>query len=129
MLKSNYNDLALLLTRIGFGGLMLINHGIPKLDKLNGPIEFADPIGVGATASLILCLIGEFLAPVLIIIGLKTKLAAIPAAITMGVAAFMAHASDPWKAKELAIVYMFGYVFLFISGPGKFSVDAMISKK
>ena len=123
MLKSNYNDLALLLTRIGFGGLMLINHGIPKLDKLNGPTEFADPIGVGATASLILCLIGEFLAPVLIIIGLKTKLAAIPAAITMGVAAFIVHGADPLAKKEMALLYFIAFVAIFLAGPGKFSID------
>ena len=123
MLKSNYNDLALLLTRIGFGGLMLINHGIPKLDKLNGPIEFHDPIGVGATASLILCLIGEFLAPVLIIIGLKTKLAAIPAAITMGVAAFIVHGADPLAKKEMALLYFIAFVAIFLAGPGKFSID------
>lgn len=123
MLKSNYNDLALLLTRIGFGGLMLINHGIPKLDKLNGPIEFADPIGVGATASLILCLIGEFLAPVLIIIGLKTKLAAIPAVITMGVAAFIVHGADPLAKKEMALLYFIAFVAIFLAGPGKFSID------
>ena len=123
MLKSNYNDLALLLTRIGFGGLMLINHGIHKLDKLNGPIEFADPIGVGATASLILCLIGEFLAPVLIIIGLKTKLAAIPAAITMGVAAFIVHGTDPLAKKEMALLYFIAFVAIFLAGPGKFSID------
>ena len=123
MLKCNYNDLALLLTRIGFGGLMLINHGIPKLDKLNGPIEFHDQNGVGAPATLILCFIGEFLAPVLIIIGLKTKLAAIPAAITMGVAAFIFHGADPLAEKEMALLYFIVFVAIFLAGPGKFSID------
>ena len=45
MMTKNFNDLALLLMRLGFGGLML-THGIPKLTKLgDSPIEFADPIG------------------------------------------------------------------------------------
>ncbi|RZN78351.1 MAG: DoxX family protein [Winogradskyella sp.] len=123
MLKTNYNDLGLLILRLGFGGLMLINHGIPKLDKLNGPIEFADPIGVGATASLILCLIGEVLAPVLIIFGIKTKFAAVPAAITMGVAAFIVHGSDPLARKEMALLYFIAFVVIFLAGPGKFSID------
>ena len=102
---------------------MLINHGIPKLDKLNGPIEFPDPLGVGATASLILCLIGEVLAPVLIIFGIKTKLAAIPAAITMAVAAFIVHGADPLARKEMALLYFIAFVVIFLAGPGKFSVD------
>ncbi|RZN79421.1 MAG: DoxX family protein [Winogradskyella sp.] len=123
MLKKNYNDLALLILRLGFGGMMLIRHGVPKLDKLSDSSGFPDPLGIGSTASLILCLIGEFLAPVLIIIGLKTKLAAIPAAITMAVAVFIVHASDPLARKEMAILYLFAFLVIFLAGPGSFSVD------
>lgn len=122
-MKKNYNDLALLILRLGFGGMMLIRHGVPKLDKLSDSSGFPDPLGIGSTASLILCLIGEFLAPVLIIIGLKTKLAAIPAAITMAVAVFIVHASDPLARKEMAILYLFAFLVIFLAGPGSFSVD------
>ncbi|MCO4822706.1 MAG: DoxX family protein, partial [Flavobacteriaceae bacterium] len=79
-------DLALLILRVASSG-MLLTHGIPKIQKLfASPIEFGDPIGVGPTLSLILALIGEVVAPVLIIVGFKTRLAAIPAFITMAVA-------------------------------------------
>ncbi len=123
MMTKNFNDLALLLMRLGFGGLML-THGIPKLSKLgDSPIEFPDPIGVGATASLILTLIGEVVAPALIVIGYKTKLAAIPAAITMLVAAFVVHFSDPLGTKEKALLYLIGFVVIFLAGPGKYSID------
>ena len=123
MMTKNFNDLALLLLRLGFGGLML-THGIPKLSKLgDSPIEFPDPIGVGATASLILTLIGEVVAPALIVIGYKTKLAAIPAAITMLVAAFVVHFSDPLGTKEKALLYLIGFVVIFLAGPGKYSID------
>lgn len=123
MITKNFNDLALLLLRLGFGGLML-THGIPKLSKLGeSPIEFADPIGIGHTLSLILTLIGEVAAPILIIIGLKTKLAAIPAAITMAVAAFVVHINDDIATKEKALLYLIGYVVIFLAGPGKFSID------
>ena len=122
ILKSNYNNLALLLLRLGFGGLML-THGIPKLEKLSDPSQFGDPIGVGPTASLILCLIGEVLAPALLIIGFKTKLAAIPAAITMAVAAFIVHGGDPLRKKELALLYFIAFIVMYLAGPGKYSVD------
>jgi putative oxidoreductase len=123
MITKNFNDLALLILRLGFGGLML-THGIPKLAKLGeSPIEFADPIGVGSTLSLILTLIGEVVAPILIIIGLKTKLAAIPAAITMAVAAFVVHLNDDIATKEKALLYLTGYIVIFLAGPGKFSID------
>lgn len=43
MIKKNFNDFALLILRLAFGGLML-THGIPKLSKLaDSPIEFPYP--------------------------------------------------------------------------------------
>ena len=122
MLKKNFNDLALLLLRVGFGGLML-THGIPKLERLSNPDGFPDPLGVGSTTSLILVLIGEVIAPILIMIGFKTKLAAIPAAITMAVAAFVIHGSDPIGTKEKALLYLFAFIIIFLAGSGKFSID------
>ena len=123
-MKKNFTDLALLLLRLGFGGFML-THGIPKLSKLSDPSTFPDPLGIGALPSLILCLIGEVLAPILIIIGFKTKWAAIPAAITMLVAAFVVHAKDDLATKEHALLYLVAFVVIFLAGPGKLSIDRM----
>ena len=121
-MKTNYNDLALLLLRLGFGGFML-THGIPKLNMLADPSSFGDPIGVGPTISLILALIGEVVAPILIIIGFKTKWAAIPAIITMGVAAFIVHAKDDLGTKEHALLFFIAFLVIFLAGPGKYSLD------
>ncbi len=124
MLKKNFYDLALLLLRVGFGGFML-THGIPKIAKLSDPSTFPDPLGIGHLPSLILALIGEVIAPILIIIGFKTKLAAIPAAITMFVAAFVMHAKDSLASKEHALLYFIVFVALFLTGAGKMSIDRM----
>lgn len=122
-MNKNLNDLALLVARIGFGGLML-THGIPKIERLFSiPIQFGDPIGVGPTLSLILALIGEVVAPILMIVGFKTKLAAIPAAITMFVAAFIVHAQDDFGTKEKALLYLIGFLVILIAGPGKYALD------
>jgi putative oxidoreductase len=121
-MKNNFNDLGLLLLRIGFGGFML-THGIPKISMLSNPSDFGDPIGVGPTLSLILALIGEVLAPILLIVGYKTKLAAIPAVITMAVAAFIVHASDDLGTKEHALLFLIAFLVLFFTGAGKYSID------
>lgn len=121
-MKTNYTDLALLFLRVGFGGFML-THGIPKFQMLSDPSGFADPFGLGGTVSLILALIGEVVAPILIIIGFKTKWAAIPAFITMGVAAFIIHAQDDLATKEHALLYFIAFLVIFLAGPGKYSVD------
>ncbi|MFI0431426.1 DoxX family protein [Mariniflexile sp. HMF6888] len=122
-MNKNVTDLGLLILRIGFAGMML-THGIPKINLLfESPIKFADPIGVGETTTLILTLIGEVVAPILILIGFKTKLAAIPSIITMFVATFVIHASDPIDVKEKAILYLVAFLVVFLTGAGKYSID------
>ncbi|MFL0354365.1 DoxX family protein [Xanthomarina sp. GH4-25] len=122
-MTKNFTDLALAILRISISGLMLV-HGIPKIERLfSSPIEFGDPIGVGPTLSLILALIGEVVAPILIIIGFKTKLAAIPSAITMFVAAFIVHIDDDFGTKEKALLYLVCFVVIFLAGPGKYAID------
>lgn len=120
--STNYN-LGLLLLRVGFGGMML-THGIPKMMKmLSGDFSFGDPIGIGEPASLVLAVLGEVVFPILVIIGFKTRLSAIPVIITMAVAAFIVHAADPFGTKEMALLYLIGFIAIAVLGAGKYSVD------
>lgn len=103
---------------------MLLTHGIPKFQKLiSGNFEFGDPIGIGITPSLFLAVIGEFVCPILIIIGFKTRWMAVPPAITMLVAGLIVHAADPFGTKEKAFLFFTFFIVIIILGPGKFSVD------
>lgn len=127
MLKNSGHDFSLLTLRLAAGGLMLI-HGLPKLMKFfsHGEIQFADPIGIGATPSLVLAVFSEVLCSLALMIGYKTRLFAIPLAITMIVAAFIVHANDPWGVKEKAILYLVMYISLILGGSGKYSFDKKI---
>lgn len=64
--------------------------------------------------------------------GLFTRFALIPLIITMVVAGFVIHANDPLfdrgPSKELALMYLFPYIILFLTGPGRFSLDHVIGK-
>ena len=123
-------DFALLIVRIAVAAFML-THGYPKLMKLlaGGEIQFADPFGLGMYFSLVLAVFAEFFCSILVGLGIGTRLAAIPLIVTMSVAAFIAHGSDPFGRKELALLYLVVFVFLLFTGSGKFSVDYFISKK
>lgn len=104
---------------------MMLTHGIPKLQNFfsGDEIKFADPIGIGASPSLFLAVIGEVLCPIFIILGYKTRWFSVPAAVTMLIAAFVQHAADSFKVKEMAVLYLVFFVVIFLLGPGRFSVD------
>ena len=115
-------DFGLLLMRVGFS-VGMMTHGYGKFLKvIQGNFEFGDPIGIGPTFSLILAAIGEFIAPILIILGLKTRLATIFTTLTMLVAFTISHEGDLFSKKEKAFVYLIAFLTLYFTGPGKYSL-------
>lgn len=127
-----YPDLAALVLRLGFGFYMLLGHGLGKLMKLmaGGEVKFLSILGLSPRVSLTLAVLAEFFACILIIVGYKTRLAALPMIITMLVAAFMVHGSDPFfmygaegGSKEPALIYLLGFIAIYLLGSGKYSID------
>lgn len=132
LFNTNYNhqalDVALLILRLSIAALML-SHGLLKLDSLlAGNMKFADPIGVGEPASLILAVFAEVGCSILVALGLATRLAVLPLIFTMVVAIFVIHATDGFAKQEMGLHYLLVYVFLLLSGAGKFSVDYLINR-
>jgi len=128
--KEKHLDILVLLLRICIAAFM-ITHGWPKFLKLleGGEIQFGNPIGLGPALSLTLAVFAEFVCSILIGIGLGTRLASIPLAFTMFVAAFISHGPDPFGRKELALLYLLFYITLLVVGSRKYSVDYLISRK
>ena len=123
MFTKNYNDLALAILRIGTSAMML-THGIPKIERLFAEvIQFPDPLGIGASTSLTLVLIGEVVGPIFVLFGFRTKIAAIFPMITMLVAFIFVHLNDPIGKQEKAILFFMAFLVIFLAGPGKYSVD------
>jgi putative oxidoreductase len=122
-MKNNLNDFALAILRVSFSGMML-THGIPKINMLvENASGFPDPIGIGSTASLVLAIIGEVVAPLFVLIGFKTRIAAIPVVITMAIAGFVVHINDDFASKEKALLYLSAFIVIALVGAGRYSVD------
>ena len=125
------NSIGLLLLRLGFGGYMM-THGWSKAQQvMNGDFNFGDPIGIGPKLSLVLVAFAEFLCAGLVMIGLGTRLAAIPVVITMAVAAFWVHGGDSWtmgegRSKDPALLFAIASLTLVFTGPGRFALDYLI---
>ena len=123
-------NLVLLILRITVGAFML-SHGAGKFSKLFGddPVKFADPLGVGVTASLALTVFAEVFCSLFLILGIATRLAAIPLFVTMLVAVLIIHVHDGFGKQELPLLYSVVYLTIAIAGAGKLSVDNFIYRK
>ena len=119
-------SLGLLILRVAAGVLMM-THGWSKIQNFEGMVQSGfDPVGMGATLSVVMLIGAEFIAALFIVLGLLTRLSAVPLIVAMSVAAFVAHASDPLQVKELSLIYLTIFASLMITGAGKYSLDSIL---
>ena len=123
------SDFGLLLLRIIFGGAMAVLHGWPKLASFNSRFHsFPDPLGVTSEVSYLLTVGSELVAAVMVVLGCYTRFAALSTMITMVVAFFIVHGGvlQGERSGEMAMVYGAAFLAIFVTGAGKYSIDAKI---
>lgn len=127
--RSNSNDIGLLLLRITIGGLMLV-HGINKIIYGTGQIEQILTSAGLPNALSIGVLLGEVVGPLLLITGFKTRLGAALIAINMFVAVVLVHASQVGQLTpaggwmlELNALYLLGSLAILFLGAGRFAIS------
>ncbi len=127
---SNKIDILLFIIR-AVVSLFMLTHGTGKLFMLfsNITITFSDPLGMGATSSLILTVFSEVVCSLFLLAGLATRLAVVPLIFTMLIIVFVVLIDDGFNEKELPLFYLLNYLVIFIAGAGKYSVDKLIFKK
>lgn len=127
-LSAKKTSILLLAARIVFG-IMFMTHGIAKWNSFDTlAATFPDPLGVGSSVSLSLAIFGELACSLAFILGILYRLSVIPMIFTMIVAFFIVHGGAPFAARELAFLYMVVFVFMYLMGPGIYSVDYYIGK-
>ena len=115
--------------RIVLGSTMLFAHGLPKFFAFERLLtRFPDPLGIGVMPSVILVIFAECICSICLILGFATRLVLIPLIITMSVAFFIVHADDPFHKKEMAFLFLNGYVALFFLGTGAYGLRVSIFK-
>jgi putative oxidoreductase len=123
-------SIGLLVLRVWVGLIMAFSHGLGKLTNFGQrSANFADPLGVGSPFSLSLVVFAEFFCSLALVLGIFARGAVIPLIITMLVAAFVIHGDDPFRKKELALMFLAPFVTVLITGPGKYSLDRLLTRK
>ena len=120
----------LALLRIFTGTTMAFMHGWGKMPPGEKLVESTAAFGFPApTLFAWAAACSEFFGGIFLALGLFTRLSALGIASTMFVAAFMAHAADPFNKKELALLYLFVAAAYVLKGAGDWSLDAVFRKK
>jgi len=135
-------SIGILALRVMIGLMMLIGHGIPKIQQFEArkdfffvpdffPLKFMSP-----AVSLMACIGAEVIGSVLIIIGLATRPAAFLLGFSLVIAAFSFLGATPWffspptlvESKELPLLYLIPVITIILTGAGGYSLDAAIHK-
>lgn len=119
----------LLLVIRAFFGVLFFVHGLDKMMNFNSLSEtFPDVMGFGSYMSLMVAIFCEFCCSLFLIAGLLVRLMMVPMIISMGVAFFDVH-DAMMPQGELALIYLIVFFVLYLTGPGRFSVDYLIDRK
>lgn len=119
---------AMLLLRLGVG-IMMMEHGYQKLVHFGEyQQKFMNFLGLGSTFSLALVVFAEFFCSLFLILGLFTRLAAIPLIVVCCVIIFKVNHGQFFGDAETVVIYLSAYLALLLVGPGRVSVDSMIGK-
>ncbi|MGB3344802.1 MAG: DoxX family protein [Aequorivita sp.] len=127
------HDIGLFILRVVFGLVLLYGHGFEKLSViLSGQeIQFMDPIGIGASTSYYMAAFAEGVCAILLILGLFSRVATLILSINFLVI-FIFHAfiiGDGFPILELRFFYLFSFIALTFTGPGKLSLDYLLFRR
>ena len=122
-------DKAFLILRLLVGVLIML-HGFGNL--LSGYAFIGQVLNKSGLPDFLAygAFIGEIIAPILLIIGYRSRLASLGIAITMFLAVILVHGGEVFSlnqfggwAIELQAFYFFGAIALFFSGAGDIAVS------
>ena len=112
-----------------FFGILFFSHGLDKMINFN-ELSYTYPsvLGFGSYMTLMVSIFCEFACSLFLIVGLLVRITVIPMIASMAVAFFDIH-DGMFPAGELSLIYMILFVILYITGPGRYSVDYLIDMK
>ncbi len=136
-------SLGFLALRVLVGLMILVGHGIPKIQNFALRKEFFYvpdffPLSrMSPSVSLMMCTGAEVVGAAFLIIGFATRPAAFVLGLSMVVASFGLLGATPWflnsptlvETKELPLMYLIPLISIILAGAGGYSLDAALCKE
>ncbi|MCO5167141.1 MAG: DoxX family protein [Planctomycetes bacterium] len=123
-------DAGLTLLRVFAGLTLALAHGLGKTPPPDRFVEGVAALGFPAPALFAWAAsLSELVGGLLVALGLATRPAAALAGFTMLVAAFGAHAADPFAKKEMALLFLAIMTAFVFMGSGRFGLDALVRRR
>lgn len=131
-----YRNLGLLILRVGLGLYMALSHGWGKITGgpetwtgLGGTMDAVYGIGFLPAFWGFMAAVAEFVGGLLVAAGLLFRPALLMLIVTMGTAA-LAHVTGAIEGgPESALVYGIAWLALVFTGPGQYSLDAILGDR
>jgi len=126
-------DLALLVLRVWIGTSLFLRHGLEKLFGNSEMItHFPDPLHIGTYASFAVSTLSDGICSILVIFCFAARWSALMIFANIFVAwatvvhfQFFAHGVSPGEA---IVIYLGGFLTVVLAGPGRFSLDSLLTK-
>ncbi|PPC79186.1 LysR family transcriptional regulator [Pokkaliibacter plantistimulans] len=127
-MATTLTDWGLLFQRLAGSLLVLQVHGLPKLLHFQQQLSLIeDPLGLGASLTLWLAILAEVVCPLLIMLGVFTRLACLPLLFLLLVALLLVH--PQWSLAEGQFGWLLLILFgtLLISGSGRLALGQRVA--
>lgn len=125
-MRYRHLDIAVLYMRMFIGGIMLL-HNVGKLQTYGRIIDSYPSLLFGSpTVTFAVFMICESAFAVMIMIGFWTRFAAFMMALGMFLSIFVAISASGMIQTTLQFVYMGIFIFLVISGGGRYALDCKL---
>lgn len=120
-------SLGLLLLRVGASLSLLWGWGIDVVLRYRvGGIVFPDPLQIGIGPSWALAVIAVVVCPVLVILGVATRLSLLAPMLGQLFWVFSTPATTAWEHREGPALYALIFLVLWHTGPGEYSLDERV---
>jgi putative oxidoreductase len=99
-------------------------HGMKKFRRDEGAPEVVpNPLHLPKKLNNLVATFSDTIVPMLVILGIGTRLAVLPTICVTAIGYFVVHRNDPIAIRDVPYIYTVCFLFVLLTGPGTISLD------